>query len=58
MYSLPEFELNGEKKFIEDTKVPLERVIDGGANQGDWRATLIQTPAQVWKLWKMVHDYV
>jgi hypothetical protein len=36
----PEFELNGEKKFIEDTKVPLERVIDKGANQGDWSATL------------------
>jgi hypothetical protein len=38
----PEFEINGEKKFIEDTKVPLERVIDGGANQGDWSATLIR----------------
>ncbi len=38
----PEFELNGEKKFIEDNKVPLERVIDGGANQGDWSATLIR----------------
>jgi len=38
----PEFELNGEKKFIEDTKVPLERVIDKGANQGDWSATLIR----------------
>ena len=42
MCSLAEFEINGEKKFIEDTKVPLERVIDGGANQGDWSATLIQ----------------
>jgi FkbM family methyltransferase len=42
MCCLPEFELNGEKKFIEDTKVPLERVIDGGANQGDWSATLIR----------------
>jgi FkbM family methyltransferase len=38
----PEFELNGEKKFIEETEVPLERVIDGGANQGDWSATLIR----------------
>jgi len=42
MCSLPDFDLNGEKKFIEDTKIPLNRVIDGGANQGDWSATLIQ----------------
>ena len=42
MCSLPDFDLNGEKKFIEETMIPLNRVIDGGANQGDWSAKLIQ----------------
>ncbi|MBH45175.1 MAG: hypothetical protein CMC93_00985 [Flavobacteriaceae bacterium] len=26
-----------------ETKISLERVIDGGANQGDWSAALIQS---------------
>lgn len=42
MCCLPDFVLNGEKKFIQDTMIPLNRVIDGGANQGDWSAMLIQ----------------
>ena len=41
------FELNGEKRFLENPPIPLKNVIDGGANRGEWSDALIEAQPSV-----------
>ena len=46
----PEFHLNGERHLLENPPLPLRRVIDGGANCGNWSAALIETRPELRQL--------
>ena len=41
--SKPEMEINGEIEFLSSPPTRLYRVIDGGANRGDWTTKLLDT---------------
>ena len=49
-YTEPDFHLNGDRHLLENPPLPLRRVIDGGANCGNWSAVLIETRPELREL--------